>query len=303
MPGFVYVECSRDIHALAGTLAANGSSLAFIDDAGHKPIGFQIPVTFPNPYAFQLDFECDFNFVNTIQATPDETYAAFGIQAGASVYLDKAIFNVYAPLSLSYAGFNGIAAPALWNGYIQNELIPGGVTIHHPDSNHYPVVTPILNAQSAGCSLSTQYAKDYTTVFAWDNMGGFVSCNGSVFAQSLSNNIDAPTFACVNGNLVVTHADIGSSSYGVTLTQFGQFTPRLLNMCPTGFTVGFRNAAGADVSAMTAGIGFIYSRNTKVRRNMDGVQFTLSREMAAVPIEALRNVPNGNFWISGLMEF
>lgn len=288
-------------YPLAGTLAANGAPLAFINDAGHSPVGFDLCVTFPNPYAFQVDFDQVFDKVGTCAASPDETYAKYGIQAGASVYLDKAVFNISAPLSMSYAGFNAISAPVLWNGQIQNELIPGGVKITHPPSPFAPQVAAIYSAQAGSVELSTQHQDGYTIVFAIDDMAGIISYAGGAFAQSLSNNIESPTFCCVGGNLVVTHADVGANAYDVKLTRFGQYTPKLLNMSPTSFTVGFENSSGATVSAMTAGIAFSYSRNAKVRRNMDGVQFELSRGRALVPVAALQNLPTGNFWLQGLM--
>lgn len=300
----------RGYNALSGVIAANGGPLAFINDGGHRPTGFSLTLSQPNTYSTKVNFLDIASRVSTFLAVPDETYAVAGILAGSSVFTDSAVIQASAPLTLKYAGFNAITAPPLWNSgaLIGNTLMAnGGVKITHPQAT--PGATPVVTAISATGVAGAQLAiSDYTdndvTIVAVDDMNGFISYNGTVWAQSLSNNVVPPSsIVFTAGNLVVTHPDVGTDAYNVLPIAFAtSYQVVLANVSSTSFTIQFYTAAGVLVTVADTAMKFKYRRNAKVVRNLNGVTFSLNRGRCFVPNAAYQNLPAGNFWLYGVME-
>lgn len=301
----------RGYNLLSGVIAANGGPLAFINDAGHRPTGFSLTLSQPNAYSTTVNFLENSSKVSNFVVVPDETYAVAGIVAGASVFTDRAVIQASAPLTMKYAGFNAITAQPLWNagGLIGNTLLPnnGGVKITHPQAtpNTVPVVCALSATGAPGVQLAiSDYTDNDVTVVAIDDMNGYISFNGTTWTQSLSNNVIAPASIIFSGgNLVVTHQDVGTEAYSVTLSAFSTaYQVVLANVSSTMFTVQFYTAAGVLVTVADSSMKFMYRRNAKVVRNMNGVTFSLDRGRCYVPNAAYQNLPAGNYWMAGVME-
>lgn len=303
-------DLNREYNVLIGVIAANGGPLAFLDDSGHQPTGFSLTISQPNTYSTQLNFLENAGHVGTFVVVPDESYAQNGIAAGCSVFTDRAVIQASAPLTLKYAGFNAITSTPLWNsgGLITNTLMPnGGVKIGHPQalSNSAPVVTPLQTTGMAGTELViTDYTDNDVTVCAVDDMNGFISFNGTTWAQSLSNNVVAPaSIVFSGGNLTITHADVGTNNYNVSLGPFGTpYQVVVANVSATTIIINFYNAAGTLVTVADTNMKFFYRRNAKVVRNLTGVAFSLNRGQCLIPNTAYENIPSGNFWIYGVNQ-
>lgn len=292
------------INPIGCTLAANNTSLNYISDDGHEPFGFCGDVSFPNEYAFQLNFGRTYNKVGTLVAGPDETYAKYGITAGASVYLDKAIFNVSAPMSFTYNGLNMITSQVLWNGYIQNSLVNDTIVITHPPAVGHPVIMSLQSSDGSGpVQISCEHTDTAITVKAYSNLQGFVSFNPQgAWVQSLSNNVNTPVFDFLSGNLKITHQEVGGYAYDICVNSFSSsgVKAQVENCSSNSITVGFYDG-GVKLLSVPVGTSFFYRRNAQVQRKLNGVRFNCQRGQTAVPILALKNLPSGNFWVTGNM--
>lgn len=84
---------------LAGTIRNNGSGWAFIDDAGHSPVGFCGVTSHPGYLELHYPKVAQ---IKTFLASLDETFAATSLRIGTSVGLDVTRLYFYT------------AAPAAW---------------------------------------------------------------------------------------------------------------------------------------------------------------------------------------------
>lgn len=117
---------------VCGVIRNSGSGWGLIDDSNHKPVGITGVVENADG---TLTLQHDVGAVDVVSlvVTPDETYAKYGLWAGASVGMVSSVVHFAAPLSF-YIDFDTpfVSAPAHFAGDITASLKDSIITITHP---------------------------------------------------------------------------------------------------------------------------------------------------------------------------
>lgn len=210
---------------LRQTTAGGGWSL--IDDANHKPVNCTGGISVNSDG--NLEVKYGFTAVNKsgFIVGVDETFAALGIQVGASVGNDDAIIHAYAPYG-GAVGVGGVASQTALGQILNiapytagnNEIVNatnGWVTVMHDSILHASGNGPAVSTSIKGnhgffdvTSTKTSFTLRYKR-----NCSGVVTCPGSV-PTMLSKSYVIPDFAPV---AVATSESGGSGLVLVTTSS------------------------------------------------------------------------------------
>lgn len=148
-------DTGRKFRAVGCAIRNTGSGFAFIDDAGHDPVGFD--TISQDATTVTLGFSFTATKVVSLVVTPDETLARLGYTAGASVGLDEAVLQFGQPGGFhDYVQYNGTAWVSS-TGFITGVTMNGTtglITFSH--ANVQDPLGGIVQLRSAGLRMSQE---------------------------------------------------------------------------------------------------------------------------------------------------
>ena len=285
-----------------------GGTFSLLDDAGHTPMN-AVNVTQPDAYTFRINYGKTASKINSFIVAPDDALAPYGVTCGGDVGTAFANIKAAAPLSFFVSGSGTVSTTPLWTGSITASVASNVITITHPpvaNGNEAVVATPINGSILRNVYVS--WSETTVELKVMDEMNGYISYNGSswAWASTLSNNVSGPTTLTwtASNTLRVTHAN-ADDSFGIVVTphQNGAINPVVHDVDSTYFEVAFYDAAGAQITTQSTGMKFWYRRNVQVQSKIPaGLQVSVRRGSAVVPVANWSNVAGNNFWVSADME-
>ncbi|WP_395391512.1 hypothetical protein WBP07_12755 [Novosphingobium sp. BL-8A] len=293
---------------------AAGGGFASLNDAGHEPGNLSGAMTVVNRNLV-IPFGYTANRVGTFQITPDETFAALGLNGGASVAFDKATVSFFMPLYIygnmssipTTAGTAGLTVPTFFVGDVTGIKSGSDVTITHPSCGaltHTPAVTQIFQAAD---------------VVAWENR-----CIGfTTTTVVIATFIDFVFTVTWNGTAWVVTTPMAVTptvafSAGVLTVNFGQTLPSNMlyaqlnspyhatvkgvrrngNMTTTTIPISFVDSAGGLLTTEQAGMTATVSIPVKVKAATPLGRVAVLRPNTSVDADKIRH-DDGNFFVWG----
>jgi len=273
----------------------------FIDDAGHTPYNLQSVTTYRDNILIYYTFDAD--VVGTLVATPDETFAKYGITCGASVSGNFCFLTIAAPMIFQVEADGTLSLPNFFEGLITTDtslLTEGRLRINHPsiqESSIPPTVTPV-GTVTRNARFAVSYSNNYTDIVAVGDVDGYVYYNGADWVYS-GDLYTPPTFSFSSGELTVTHPEADRKSAVIVSSRGSSSIARSdSQISDTQFKVKFYDNTGTAVTTPNTDMRFFFSRRGAVRVNtLDGI-FAVNRSYCGVNHNKLAS-GSGNIWLMG----
>lgn len=305
------------LRILIGVIRNTGTGWSYVDDTGHSPTGFNKNTISVVSGRIQVPYLFNASKVGTLIAVPDETLAAQGLLAGASVGTSLANIALGANLRfLINTTDNTFSAPAVFNGLLSASYSGGTTTVTHPAAvaNLPPVVTQLRKTGgTVGALPAAGYNATQTFIEHNTDMGGLATYSGGTWSTTTEMDTVRTaityTWDATNGKLDVTHPNC-TNAYDVQLTARGSasgyLTPRISavggSINRNVFGVEFFDASGTKVTTQSDQMNFAWRRPGQVKSNINsGGLYSVDRGF--VELDASQFVSaTGNLWLFGVME-
>ena len=282
-----------------------------ISDTAHIPINVSdVSLVAPN---LQMSYTGE--KIGTMIIAPDETLAADGATAGASVGADFCNISMGAPCSfvIDFDDSNAITFSSKYFDASRFSVSVGGgglLTITHPERRlmQMPVIqhtASTSNQEGLTVHNIKASATSLTTCWLLGQAEGLISYSGSQWAISSSSwTTGQLTFSFNSGTgvLAVTHPTIVGSA-GIYVTPWdngGDIVCHVASVSATGFTAKFRKLDGTVPSLSTA-LGFYFSRGVSAFRITPTGKLHVDLGYVQVNMAHV-DVTGGNLWTLGVME-
>lgn len=287
---------------------------SLLDDATHTPMNVS-SVTQPDAFTIRVNYIRTASKINSFVVGPDDALAPYGVVCGGDVGTAYANITTAAPFTgqiSKSAGTPSLSLNALWAGGIAGGNISISASdasicrIQHPSSlvNDPPVVS-LLEPTLGLFPIISFYSDSVIDVQMLGDAAGYVSYNGSSWAQALSDNLTAPTLTWTGSNtLRVDHGVAGSVNRVPLLTGHGgTYIPHVVNIGDTFFEVAFYDYAGTKITTQNTSMTFWYRRFLHVPCTWpNGMDVVVQRGLIKVPSALYSGVAGNNFWVMGDME-
>jgi len=299
---------------------------AFLNDAGHAPIGFNAATISQSTTDITLPFSFTGARVRSLLAVPDETFARRGLICGASVGTSSATLQLALPLAATVPvnGYSGglITDPAFAGAVSSSHNAGTGVvTITHPTVIEGGV-PPILGATRGSTINSTATdavggivvaggygasgAETSFEVQMHTEMAGFVSwTSGTSF--SVSTDCAGTYSATWDGgtNFLTVNHPPADSLYDITIASAaGSFAQvHIFSATKTSFVAIFLDETGTLLSTPNNRFKLYFKRSSTLVRKLPFTPsfLTFSRGHGLVNPNKLYSA-SGNIWLFGVVE-
>lgn len=317
------------VGVIGGTFRGFVDGVQFIQDTAHAPFG-TTGISKSDTYTVKIDHAFSASKVGTMTFCPDESFAAMGVIAGASVAQNFSLVKVIAPLYVTIKGDGTITKVSpLFAGSVAtiagNNPAGGILRFSHPlksvtehqaiavnrsfvDNISRPVNFGIFNNDGGTYTQINVYGDppDNNVWIRYNNtLAAFEAAQGINKAQfSLSYNAS-------NGALTITHPAVKTGAY-LTIPIITPFNTNkrytVTGTTPTTTVVVCYDPAGNIVKNLdVADWSFFFSIKPSVtERVLEPIpataEFTVFVGNCYVPIDNLKNVASGNIWFQGAMD-
>lgn len=267
-----------------------GSGWYLINDTGHKPVGVS-SVAADAGGTLTISFNFTASRIGALNITPDEGFAAAGLDVGASVGLSNATLTFYAPFE---ARLSNLAVA--WGNFItttggffscdtSTAMTDGKVVFTHPPIVHAdsggPAVTvnkymqAVLNGNSE--IVVTAISKTGFTLQAMEPIAAKVVTNGSGAVTVTSELVTPPTTSwnVANNRMVITHAT-STAANGFSVTPMTSNYKLIVEAySATTLEVAFYDSSNTKYTgaAPPASVSFVFTRPG----NAEGVWYAGNR--------------------------
>ena len=287
---------------------------SLLDDATHTPMNVS-SVTQPDAFTIRVNYIRTASKINSFVVGPDDALTPYGVVCGGDVGTAYANIITAAPFTAQISKSGGtpsLSLNALWTGGVAGGSISVSATdasicrISHTSSvvNDPPVVS-LLEATLGLFPIISFYSESVIDVQMLGDAAGYVSYDGSSWAQALSDNLTAPTLTWTASNtLKVDHGVSGSTNRVPLLTGHGgTYIPHVVNIGSTFFEVAFYDYAGTKITTQNTSMTFWYRRFLHVPCTWpNGMDVVVQRGLIKVPSALYSGVAGNNFWVMGDME-
>lgn len=166
--GVIRGDDGRKYRVLAGVIRNTGSGFAWIDDSGHKPVGFSPTIT-QDAVGITVNYGFTATKVLALVAAPDESFTNLGYMFGSSVGLSSAVIYASDPTGFhDYVTWNGSAWTSL-TGFITSTSMNGTtglITFNHDDVGAEHQYAGIVSLRTAGANRMSQEGQSATQLGA-----------------------------------------------------------------------------------------------------------------------------------------
>lgn len=276
-----------------------GSGWYVLNDSGHKSVGLSDITESGDNIILNYNFSS--SKVGTLLISPDETFGAFDIVAGASVGTTSANISFSGTLEaeINPSTFS-VAASSYFNG---------AVSIRNNGDSTATITHDTVGSASGAVSLvdKTSYktivvSKTATEIVVKQlgQMSGYISWDGSSWVVTTGAK-SKPTMSFSAGVLTVTHEAVSAAeTTPVISVRSGSCVAQPDSFGATIFSVVFRDFAGTLITSETTSMRFMYHLPALVQvENMAG-NFLISRPHCKIRQANLFGATS-NFWVSGEM--
>lgn len=288
---------------------------SILDDAFHTPMNVT-SVTQPDAFTIRVNYIRTASKINTFVVGPDDALTPYGVVCGGDVGTAFANINTAAPFSAKISLTGGVPALAmndLWAGGIAGGNIAVSASnasivriSHTPSVSNDPPVCSYNSATVPGLYPVISFFNESTIdVMMTGDAAGFVAYNGTIWVQSASQNLTAPTMTWTAGNrLRIDHGITGTvNRVPLVVGHKGVYLPQVYDIGTTWFEVEFYDYAGTKITSQNTDMKLWYRREMPVPCVWDNtMDVVVRRGLLKVPSALYSGVAGNNFWVYGDME-
>lgn len=314
------------VGAIGGTFRGYVDGVQFIEDTAHAPFGTTGIVKADN-YTVRINHAFSASKVGTLTFCPDESFAAMGVIAGASVAQDFSLTKVIAPLYFTCKGDGTITKVSpLFDGSVTLDAAsnPSGgilrfnhplksVTAHQAIACNRGFVDNV--ARPLEINVFNNDGGNYTQIQAYEEQVNsvWIKYNGTAFeaTQGIRKAEYSFSFNGSTGLLTITHPAVKSGAF-LTVPHIQPFQTdkrySINSISSTTTGVLCRAADGSVVKTpSTADFSFLFEIKPSTRAmSLTSIPATAEFEVFVgncyVPVDNLKNVASGNIWFYGGMK-
>ncbi|WP_444559030.1 hypothetical protein ACT00Z_11530 [Bacillus stercoris] len=294
---------------IAGTIRNSGSGWQVIGDSAHKSVNIaSVSIPSENEYKLQVNYGLTGKTISSIIIGADETFAKYGVIAGASVSKNSHFIEMAAPFFAKVIGTSVLSAASK---YHKNDIVitskedKSGYIIKHATMPSVDVVSAQFSQDtvpSYGGELRTVSTASQIDVTYYENIHGYIRYFNGAWEIN-SNNISPATISwdSTYNALRVTHNQI-SNIYNFHMTNSGNLNPYVYSLNTTSALIRFKDNSGNLITSPSEDMKIIFFDFAKVPSLLPSGSVTkISR--GYVPIKPENMVESyGNFWIFGITE-
>lgn len=316
------------VGVIGGTFRGQSTGVDFIVDSAHNTFGFT-GISKRDHWTVRVNHDANFSKVGTLLCAPDESLAAMGVTAGASVGIGYSDIKVIAPLYFTCKGdgtitkvsplFEGSVTPSTGNnpagGILRFDHPLKSVGAHqalvsnrsYVDNLSRPMEIAVFNNDGGTYTQLNAYAEQDDSVWIKynDATGAFVAEQGITKADY------SFSFNPSTGGLIITHGEVKSGAYltNPIITPFNTANRyAIYYISPNSTGIICYDPAGNIVKTASANnFSFFFSIKPKTRKLVltsipADNEFTIFVGNCHVPVDNLQKVASGNIWIYGAMH-
>lgn len=297
----VNVDVGKKAKFQYGTIrqTTDAGGWTFINDATHQYAGFTDAITVVSGNLV-VPYNSNATKVGTLVAVPDETFAALGLELGASVGLSSATISLYKPLYVTVDLATLVCTPSpFFTGTVSAVNNGNGtVTITHPTVGATGALATVDNKTKHKTTLTSSTATS-TIIESIVEFGGNISYDGTNWVVNTPTYLK-PTMVFSAGTLTVTHNVFGAADANVVVTTRDNATTlcTMGNATSTNFTVVFRDYTGALITTPSTDMKFFYQGTQMMTRETPVGQILLTRNHCKLDANNFF-AASGNIWLMG----
>lgn len=302
---------------------ATGVILAYwwemLEDANHSQTGFA-NVTTPDIHTLRLNYSATAAKIGQFTVAPDDALSPYGLVVGGDVGTAYTNILSFAPFEMSFNGGGlGAGMPAivdispLVTG--DTTVTNGGTAIRRVSHGTVPAgdvpMVCVKHTSPAGSQpkmIRCTWTTTTVDVYAMSPISGYINYTGSVFQQTLSDNVAAVGLSYNSGTgvLRVTHEDTLDDLIPPMVSSFGgTYIVQVTNVTSSYFEVNFYDYAGSKVTgAANTNMQFSYSKVRSLTPSTfpDDMVVSVRRGLVPVRTDDFWRVAGNNLWVFGMME-
>ena len=247
--------------------------------------------------------------VVALLATPDETFAAKGLQCGCSVGQDYSDMYFSAPLQFYLnADTLALTVPSFFAGDVTAAYQSDIIRITHPQLiSGCNLVATKLGSMKPGVDLSMSVGGSYTDCNFLGTIFGYATYSGSAWTFEYSNvNAGAVTMAWNTDHLTITHPTAGAVLANFNVNGRWPYKAFFDSFTDTSVDVFFTDKDGVNKSTPDTTMKVVFNRSGINCISGSAVKLPIGLWQFSTPIAPVKSTrlldAGSNIWIMGIME-